>query len=64
MPVVVVDLTDALCASLGGTGNFTNGSSPSSGLPFKGDAPVILARGGVWGTSSIVGGVVALLLAL
>ncbi|KAK0511921.1 hypothetical protein JMJ35_005771 [Cladonia borealis] len=55
----VADLTDALCESVGGTGNFSN----SSILPFTASAPSALARIGLWLPSSIVGGLMVLLFA-
>ncbi|KAL2050059.1 hypothetical protein ABVK25_009667 [Lepraria finkii] len=60
---VVVDLSDALCVSLGGTGNFSS-SSNSSVLPFTGGAPPTLAPVGLWIPLSIAGAVMALLLVL
>nr|AUW31294.1 hypothetical protein [Cladonia uncialis subsp. uncialis] len=59
---VIADLTDALCESVGGTGNFSN-SSNSSILPFTASAPSALARIGLWLPSSIVGGLTVLLFA-
>ena len=58
----VADLTDALCESVGGTGNFSN-SSNSSILPFTASAQSALARIGLWLPSSIVGGLMVLLFA-
>lgn len=59
---VVADLTDALCESVGGTGNFSN-SSNASILPFTASAPSTLACIGLWLPSSIVGGLMILLFA-
>ncbi|KAL2036766.1 hypothetical protein N7G274_010490 [Stereocaulon virgatum] len=60
---VVVDLSDALCVSLGGVGNPSNFSN-SSVLPFTGGAPYTSALVGLWVPSSIAGAVIAFFLAL